>query len=73
MITTEDIPGHIIETIDITTEVLHNALTPVLIIPTIMVGMISTHSTLQIIFTQELINLLSGLEQITISFNIQTK
>ena len=30
---TEDIPGHIIETIDITTGVLHDALTPVIIIP----------------------------------------
>ena len=34
MIHTEDIPGHIIETIDITTGSLHNALTPVIIIPT---------------------------------------
>ena len=34
MIPSEDIPGHIIETIDITTGVLHDALTPVIIIPT---------------------------------------
>ena len=35
MIPTEAIPGHIIETIDVTTGVVHDALTPVLIIPTI--------------------------------------
>ena len=35
MIPTEDIPGHIIETIDVTTGVLHDALTPVLIFPTV--------------------------------------
>ena len=34
MIPSEDVPGHIIETIDITTGVLHDALTPVVIIPT---------------------------------------
>ena len=34
MIPTEAIPGHIIETIDITIGVLHDALTPVFIIPT---------------------------------------
>ena len=34
MIHTEDIPGDIIETIDITTGVLHNGLTTVIIIPT---------------------------------------
>ena len=33
MIPTDAIPGHIIETINITIGVLHNALTPVLIIP----------------------------------------
>ena len=33
MIPTEAIPGHIIETINIIIEVLHDALTPVLIIP----------------------------------------
>ena len=33
MIHTEDIPCHTIETIDITTGVLHDALTPVIIIP----------------------------------------
>ena len=32
-ICTEDIPGHIIETIDITTGVLHDAHSPVIIIP----------------------------------------
>ena len=35
MIPTGTIPGHIIETIDITIGVLHNSLTPVLIIPTV--------------------------------------
>ena len=33
MIPTEAIPGHIIETVDITIGVLHNALTPVCIVP----------------------------------------
>ena len=33
MIPTEAIPGHIIETLDVTIGVLHVALTPVLIIP----------------------------------------
>ena len=33
MIPSEDIPGHIIEAIDITTGVLHEALTPVIIVP----------------------------------------
>ena len=32
---TEDIPGHNIETMDITTGILHDALTPVIIIPTV--------------------------------------
>ena len=35
MIPTEDVPGHIIETTDITTGVLHDTLTPVLIIPAV--------------------------------------
>ena len=35
MVPTDAIPGHIIETIDVTTGVLHDALTPVLIIPTV--------------------------------------
>ena len=35
MIPMEAIPGHIIETIDIIIGVLHDALTPVLIIPTV--------------------------------------
>ena len=35
MIPTEAIPGHIIETIDIIIGVLHDALTPVLIIPAV--------------------------------------
>ena len=35
MIHTEDVPGHIIETIDIMTGVLHNALTLVIIIPAV--------------------------------------
>ena len=33
MVLTDDIPSHVIETIDITIGVLHDALTPVLIIP----------------------------------------
>ena len=33
MIHTEDVPGHIIETIDITTGVLHDIIIPVIIIP----------------------------------------
>ena len=36
MIHTEDIPDHMIEAIDITTGAFHNALTPVIIIPTVM-------------------------------------
>ena len=32
---TEDVPGHIIEIIDITTGALHDALTPVIIDPTV--------------------------------------
>ena len=35
VIPSEDIPGHIIETINITTGVFHDALTPVLIIPAV--------------------------------------
>ena len=35
VIHTEDVSGHIIETIDITTGVLHDALTPVIIIPNV--------------------------------------
>ena len=35
MISTEDVPGHTTETIDAITEVLHDVLTPVLIIPTV--------------------------------------
>ena len=35
VIHTEDIPSHIIETTDITTRVLHDALTPVIIVPTV--------------------------------------
>ena len=35
MIPTEAVPGHIIETIDIITGVLHDDLTPVLIIRTV--------------------------------------
>ena len=35
MIHIEDIPGHIIETVDITTGALHDALTPAIIIPTV--------------------------------------
>ena len=34
MFPTDAIPSHIIETTDITIEVLHDALTPILIIPT---------------------------------------
>ena len=34
MIHTEDVPGHITETTEITTGVLHDTLTPVIIIPT---------------------------------------
>ena len=34
MICTEDIPGHTIEALDITTRVLHDTLTPILIVPT---------------------------------------
>ena len=40
MIHTEDIPGHIIETLDIATGVFHDAPTPVIIIPTM-----TPHST----------------------------
>ena len=42
MIHKEDIPGHIIETLDITTGVLHDAPTPVIIIPN-MTPHISDH------------------------------
>ena len=42
MIHTEDIPGHIIETTDITTRVLHDTLTPVIIVPA-MTPHISDH------------------------------
>ena len=35
MIHTDAIPGHIVETVDITMGVLHDALIPVLIIPTL--------------------------------------
>ena len=34
MIHTDTFPGHIIETLDVTIGVLHNALTPILIVPT---------------------------------------
>ena len=42
MICTEDVPGHIIETIDITIGVLHDPLTPVIIIST-MTSHIADH------------------------------
>ena len=35
MIPSEDVPGHIIETRDITTGVLHDALIPVIIVPAV--------------------------------------
>ena len=42
MIPTESIPGHIIQTVDITIGVLHDALTPILIVPA-MTPHISDH------------------------------
>ena len=63
MIPTEDVPGHIIETIDVTTGVPHDTLTPVLITLTV------TLHTTDCLHT-EAHNLLSGPEQITILFSI---
>ena len=59
MIPTEATPGHIIETIDAIIGVLHDALTPVLIIPTVTPH-IADH-------------LCTGAHQLTIPFSIQTK
>ena len=66
MIPKEVVPGHIIETIDIIIGVIHDALTPVLIVPTVP-------PTLQNVFTQELITLLLGPQQVMIPFSKQTK
>ena len=45
MIPTEAIPGHIIEAIGVIIGVLHNALTPVLIIPTMTPHITDHHHT----------------------------
>ena len=66
MIHTDAIPGHITQTIDITIGVLLDALTPVLIIPT-MTPHIADHPQ------KELISFLSEPQQITFPFSIQTK
>ena len=62
-----DIPGHIIETIDIIIGVLHRCPHS-----STYHSCCDTHTS-QIVFTQELINLLSGPEQIHDPFSIQTK
>ena len=65
MIPTETIPGHNMETIDIIIGVLHDDLTPVLIVPTVTPHIADhLHTGVH--------SLLLGPQQVTISFSIQT-
>ena len=45
MIHTDAVPGHIIETVDITIRILHNTLIPVLIIPAVTTHIADRHHT----------------------------